>query len=228
MTLQRNGFNDSVATIAGAKKENGYIVFMNSGGREVCRVRDEAGGEGLPYKLNLTDSGRINLKDANGSVLSYVQSLSVAEQTAVRSMIGGGFGLIHAELRAMAKVGGAWQRAQSYDQLYLDGHFTITDGDPTRVDKLQFDLKAASDFTLPESIPYVIKISLLECDSGGSGAIGGSNYVKVSTGTTQYIYSISKWSSSYPTLKCDVQNITTEQQAWSAVGFLFEIYGKAL
>ena len=211
------------------KKKVNTLFFLTQGGKEVCRVKDEAGGEGLPYKLNLTDTGRINLKDSTGNILSYVQSLSVAEQTAVRSMIGGsGFGLIHSELRAMAKVGGVWERAQTYDQLYLDGHFTIEADDPTRVNKLQFLLRAASGFTLPESFPYVIKISLLECDSGGSGAVGGSNYVKISTGTSQYIYSISKWSSSYPVFRCDVQNITTEQQAWSAVGFLFEIYGKAL
>lgn len=29
------------------KKEGEYIVFLTQGGKEVCRVKDEAGGEGL-------------------------------------------------------------------------------------------------------------------------------------------------------------------------------------
>lgn len=225
--LLSNGFDNQLDTLAYAKKEGEYIVFLTQGGKEVCRVKDEAGGEGLPYKLNLTDTGRINLKDSTGNILSHVQSLSVAEQTAVRSMIGSGFDLIHAELRAMSKESGTWQPANSYNKMYLNGHFKISTS-PSSVNKLQFDLTAASGFTIPESIPYVIKISLLECDSGGSGAVGGSNYLKASTGTAQYIYSISKWSSSYSVFSLEVQNITNEQMAWSAVGFLFEIYGKAL
>lgn len=225
MALITNGKNIQNA-VYGVLKRDGYLIFLGSGGQEIARVKDD-GGEGLPYKLNLTDTGRINLKDSTGNILSYVQSLSIAEQTAVRSMIDGGFGLIHAELRAMTKGSGTWQPANSYNQLYLDGHFKISTS-PSSLNKLQFDVKAASGFTIPENLPYVIKISLLECDSGGGGAVGGSNYLKYTTGTAQYIYSISKWNSSYSVFSLEVQNITTEQQAWSAVGFLFEIYGKAL
>lgn len=98
--------------IYGVLKQDGYLIFLGSGGQEIARVKDEAGGEGLPYKLNLTDSGRINLKDAGGNVLSYVQQLSASEQVAVRRTIES-YDLLHISLNSFVYANGSWTRGAS-------------------------------------------------------------------------------------------------------------------
>lgn len=98
--------------IYGVLKQDGYLIFLGSGGQEIARVKDEAVGEGLPYKLNLTDSGRINLKDAGGNVLSYVQQLSASEQVAVRRTIES-YDLLHISLNSFVYANGSWTRGAS-------------------------------------------------------------------------------------------------------------------
>lgn len=111
MALITNG-QDIQNAVYGVLKKDGYLIFLGSVGQEIARVKDEAGGEGLPYKLNLTDSGRINLKDASGSILSYVQQLSTSEQVAVRRTIES-YDLLYISLNSFVYANGSWTRGAS-------------------------------------------------------------------------------------------------------------------
>ena len=108
MALITNG-QDIQNAIYGVLKQDGYLIFLGSGGQEIARVKDEKGGEGLPYKLNLTDSGRINLKDADGNVLSYVQQLSTSEQAAVKRTLES-YDLLHISLNSFVYSDDHWTR----------------------------------------------------------------------------------------------------------------------
>ena len=111
MALITNG-QDIQNAIYGVLKQDGYLIFLGSGGQEIARVKGEAGGDGLPYKLNLTDTGRINLKDANGNVLSYVQQLSASEQTAVKRTIES-YDLLYISLNSFVYANDSWTRGAS-------------------------------------------------------------------------------------------------------------------
>lgn len=111
MALITNGQGIQNA-IYGVLKQDGYLIFLGACGQEIARIKDKAGGEGLPYKLNLTDSGRINLKDAGGNVLSYVQQLSSSEQTAVRRTIES-YDLLYISLNSFVYSNGSWTRGAS-------------------------------------------------------------------------------------------------------------------
>ena len=46
MALITNG-QDIQNVIYGVLKQDGYLIFLGSGGQEIARVKDEAGGEDL-------------------------------------------------------------------------------------------------------------------------------------------------------------------------------------
>jgi hypothetical protein len=111
MALITNG-QDIQNAVYGVIKQNGYLIFLGSGGQEIARIKDDSEDASLPYKLNLTDTGRINLKDASGNVLSYVQQLSTSEQTAVRRTIES-YDLLHISLNSFVYANGSWTRGAS-------------------------------------------------------------------------------------------------------------------
>ena len=233
MALITNG-KDIQNAVYGVLKRDGYLIFLDAGGREIARVKDEVGGEGLPYKLNLTDSGRINLKDASGNVLSYVQQLSASELTAVRELINnppssGGLALIHSSIAPFAWDGSKWIAGDSaYAKTVYDGHFRISLA-PNQADPngLYLIAEAAPRYQISADKNFTIKIHALECSSAGDGATGDNSRLKISAGTMSYIFNITRVQS-YATLKCYCEGVTATMRGWSAIGFLFEIYGEPL
>jgi hypothetical protein len=233
MTLITNG-KDIQNVVYGVLKKDGYLIFLGSGGQEIARVKDEAGGEGLPYKLNLTDSGRINLKDTSGNVLSYVQQLSASEQTAVRELINnppssGGLALIHSSIVPFAWDGSKWVAGDSaYAKTVYDGHFRISLA-PNQADPngLYLIAEAAPRYQIPVDKNFTIKIHALECASADGGAVGDNSRLKISSGTMSYVFNITR-AQSYATLKCYCEGVTATMRGWSAIGLLFEIYGEPL
>lgn len=233
MALITNG-QDIQNAIYGVLKQDGYLIFLGSGGQEIARIKDDSEDASLPYKLNLTDTGRINLKDASGNILSYVQQLSASEQSAVREMINNppsvdaGMQMIHSEIIPM-KFNSTWIAGDASDKkMFYDGHLEITaSSGQNDSSKIQFEIRAASGYTGLSDHNFRIKIYPLCIEYGGSGgATGGTSYIKTSYPTAPYVFSVNFTAGRVATFACD--GITETQAAWYNIGFLFEIYGEPL
>lgn len=236
MAIITNG-KDIQNAVYGVLKRDGYLIFLDAGGREIARVKDEAGGEGLPYKLNLTDSGRINLKDASGSILSYVQQLSASEQTAVRELINNPpvSPLVHSELVSYRfnSERSVWEKNYIVNRMLLiNGHYTITA--PTtgtaasNPDEIRLSIDPDTGWEGSTDLPfYHIRVSVVDWRKvyGNTGSSKTSNGNRVCDFVLQgvkiedvYRYSF------YPRIT------TTDEteRTWEWYGFLVEIYGEPL
>lgn len=236
MAIITNG-KDIQNAVFNVKKDGDYLVFLSAGGVEIARVRDEKGGQGLPYKLNLTDTGRINLKDSAGNILSYVQELSASEQTAVRDLISNPpvSPLVHSELVSYRfnSDTGVWQKNYIVGRMLLiNGHYTITA--PTtgtaasNPDEIQLTIEPDTGWEGSTDLPfYHIRVSVVNWRNvyGNTGTAKTSNGNRVCDFVMNgvkigddYRYSF------YP-------HITTTdetERAWEWYGFLVEIYGEPL
>lgn len=215
-------------------KRDGYLIFLSSGGSEIARVKDESEDSSLPYKLNLTDSGRINLKDSSGNILSYVQQLSASEQSAVREMIenppsvDAGMCIIHSEVIPM-KFSSTWiAGSASEKKMFYDGHLSITAPSGQNIStEISFEIRAASGYTGLSDHDFRIKIYPIYIEYGGTGgATGGTSYGKTSYPTAPYLFSVNFTAGRVASFKCS--GITETQAGWYNIGFLFEVYGEPL
>lgn len=232
MALITNG-QDIQNAIYGVLKQDGYLIFLGSGGQEIARIKDDSEDASLPYKLNLTDTGRINLKDSAGNILSYVQQLSASEQAAVREMIenppsvDAGMQMIHSEMIPM-RFSSTWLAGESEQKVkYYDGHLEITFASgQSNSSTIEFSIKAASGYTGISDKYFRIKVYPLFMVNGGGGSTGGTGYKKTSYPVTPFVFSV-RFTPGYVTaFECD--GITETQAAWYNIGFLFEIYGEPL
>jgi hypothetical protein len=238
MALITNG-QDIQNAIYGVLKQDGYLIFLGSGGQEIARVKDEAGGEGLPYKLNLTDSGRINLKDASGSILSYVQQLSTSEQTAVRELIANppsaSSPLIHSECFPVKYSGGVWKAASALPSLYTYNYNIVSGGFSLSIessisDSANIGLKISADpyHTIVADKVYFITTTLTKINSAEGGQVGSSSTVHTSNGGNTVNRWVFKKYADSPFFYSKIGGITTTEQGWDAVGIIVEIYGEPL
>lgn len=235
MALITNG-QDIQNAIYGVLKKDGYLIFLGSGGQEVARVKDEEGGQGLPYKLNLTDSGRINLKDSAGNILSYVQQLSASEQTAVRELIENPPSsepqrLVHVGLYAFRWTGSTWKSENSYNQVLFDGglslrlqgiHLDIS----TKIPLYIYTKTGYSQF-VSENV-YHFRLSLLQYMSDESAGVGGTNNQHTITPTASYDFLITITSGYTSSININLDGITDTQKSWTSIGVLLEAWGEPL
>lgn len=235
MALITNG-QDIQNAIYGVLKKDGYLIFLGSGGQEIARIKDDSEDASLPYKLNLTDSGRINLKDAGGNVLSYVQQLSASEQTAVRDLINnptssGGLALVHSEIAPWRFTGSVWKEEPTYKSTMLDGHFTISaESNQQTANTIRFLVTSANGYRNPfytDKPSYTIKIYPIECATSGTGATGSTQHIKNSSGATPYVFNVT-FVGGYGFARLNCNDITDTMRSWNIIGFLFEIYGEPL
>jgi hypothetical protein len=73
-------------------KQDGYLIFLSGSGQEIARIKEERNNNNNnnnSYKLNLTESGRINLKDGDGKIVSFIQQLSLKEIAVLKKIIAG-------------------------------------------------------------------------------------------------------------------------------------------
>lgn len=233
MALITNG-QDIQNAIYGVLKQDGYLIFLGSGGQEIARIKDDSEDASLPYKLNLTDTGRINLKDSAGNILSYVQQLSASEQSAVREMIDNppsvdaGMQMIHSEIIPM-KFSSTWIAGSANEKkMFYDGHLSINaPSGQNNSSEIAFEIRAASGYTGLSDHDFRIKIYPIYIEYGGTGgATGGTSYGKTSYPTAPFLFSVNFTAGRVASFKCS--GITETQSAWYNIGFLFEIYGEPL
>ena len=235
MALITNG-RDIQNAVYGVFKKDGYLIFLGSGGQEIARIKDDNKDASLPYKLNLTDSGRINLKDADGNVLSYVQQLSTSEQAAVRELIANPPSsepqrLMHVGLYAFRWTGSTWKSESSFNQTLFDGglglglqgiHLDISTKIPIYI------YTRASAGSLVAGKKYHFRLSLLQIANDESGATGGTNQQHTITPTASYDFLITITSGYTSSININLDGINDTQKSWTSIGVLLEAWGEPL
>lgn len=219
-------------------KKDGYLVFLSSGGSEIARIKDESEDSSLPYKLNLTDSGRINLKDSGGNILSYVQQLSASEQSSVRELIDNpptSSLLIHYECFPVKWVSTQWKGTSGSPSLYsyayriLSGGFTISLEDSLS-NSTSIGIKISADQThsINDNKVYFVKTTLVKGNSADGGQIASSSTVHTSDSSNTSNSWVFKKTSGGEFFYAKIGGVGETEQAWDAVGVMIEIYGEPL
>lgn len=223
MALITNG-QDIQNAIYGVLKQDGYLSFLGSGGQEIARVKDEAVGEGLPYKLNLTDSGRINLKDAGGNVLSYVQQFSATEQAILRK--GLVWDHLHSECFPVRFINGRWDDYYTPKKKYLDGGFGASVRSELSSDSaIGIRISKGIHATIPVNATLRVQFSLVDCSDGK--CVGNASQARTCSAAKIYDSVITKTEDSQ-TLDFVLDGMTESERGIVPLGILIDIFGEAV
>lgn len=220
MALITNG-QDIQNAIYGVLKQDGYLIFLGSGGQEIARVKGEAGGEGLPYKLNLTDSGRINLKDSDGNVLSYVQQLSTSEQAILRR--GLVWDHLHSECFPVRYINGRWGTYYTPVKTYLNGGFVASVQRELSSDSaIVIRISKGTHATIPVDSTFRVRFSLVDCSDGK--CVGSASQARTCSAAKIYDSVITKTEASQ-TLDFVLDGMTEAERGFVPLGILIDVFG---
>ena len=218
MALVTNG-NDIQNAIYGVLKQDGYLIFLSSGGQEIARVKDEAGGEDLPYSLS-AQGLELSLKNASGTTIS-----SAKIETPLR----------HIHQLCYQPNAGKWKLVSDLTKKIIDGGLYIERGTVVSENALSLVIRPfnlnAWQFPTGKDHFYDIKVTLMTADgySGGNG-VGNNKSTRSASPTTVYQFSIYR-DSSLTKYKTFIINMTDIPEvylnAWGVV-FLVEIEGSPL
>ena len=218
MALVTNG-NDIQNAIYGVLKQDGYLIFLSSGGQEIARVKDEAGGEDLPYALS-AQGLELSLKDANGTTIS-----SAKIETPLR----------HIDQLCYQPNAGEWKLVSDLTRKIIDDGLYIERGTVVSASALSLVIRPryfnAWRFPKGKDHFYDIKVTLMTADGyNGGDSVGNNRSTRNATPTTVYQFSIYQDSNS-TTYKTFIINMTDIPEAylnaWGVV-FLVEIEGSPL
>lgn len=218
MSLITNGKGIQNA-IYGVLKQDGYLIFLGSGGQEIARVKDEEGGEDLPYSLS-AQGLELSLKNASGTTIS-----SAKIETPLR----------HIHQLCYQPNAGEWKFVSDLTKKIIDGGIYIERGTVVSENALSLVIRPfnlnAWQFPTGKDHFYDIKVTLMTANNvnGGDG-IGNNTSIRHSSPATTYQFSIYRYSTAttYRTFIINMTDIPEEYlNAWGVV-FLVEIEGSPL
>lgn len=216
MALITNG-QDIQNAIYGVLKKDGYLIFLGSGGQEVARVKDEAGGEDLPYALSAQGS-EISLKNASGTTIS-----SAKIETPLR----------HVQQLCYQPNAGEWKFVSDLSRTIVNGELYIERGSVVSANALSLVIRPrylnAWHFPYGKDHFYDIKVTLMTANNvnGGDG-VGNNTTTRHSSPTTIYQFSLYNNSATYKTFIINMTDIPEAYlNAWGVV-FMVEVEGSPL
>lgn len=219
MALITNGKGIQNA-VYGVLKRDGYLFFLDAGGREIARIKDDSKDASPPYKLNLTDTGRINLKDANGNVLSYVQQFSATEQAILKK--GLVWGHLHSECFPVRFINGRWDAYYTPKKTYLNGGFVASLRSELSSDSA-IGIRISKGTTIPVNATFRVQFSLVDCADGK--CVGNASQARTCSAAKIYDSVITKTEDSQ-TLDFILDGITESERGFNPLGLLIDVFGE--